>query len=101
MPIYELSGPPSSYEEDHLIPLELGGVLRNPKPLAGTALTGGKVRSTRNEAQAAGVQTGHNARQSSGDDSGVQIQEGQAPRDRARGDFAPCASQTASKCLCG
>ena len=33
MPIYELSGSPSLYEEDHLIPLELGGAPRNPKNL--------------------------------------------------------------------
>jgi hypothetical protein len=33
MPIYELGGSPSLYEEDHLIPLELGGAQRNPKNL--------------------------------------------------------------------
>jgi hypothetical protein len=33
MPIYELSGSPALYEEDHLIPLELGGAPRNPKNL--------------------------------------------------------------------
>jgi len=33
MPIYELGGSPSLYEEDHLIPLELGGATRNPKNL--------------------------------------------------------------------
>jgi hypothetical protein len=33
MPIYELGGLPSLYEEDHLIPLELGGAARNPKNL--------------------------------------------------------------------
>jgi hypothetical protein len=33
MPIYELGGSPSLYEEDHLIPLELGGAPRNPKNL--------------------------------------------------------------------
>lgn len=32
-PIYELGGPPSLYEEDHLISLELGGAPRNPKNL--------------------------------------------------------------------
>ena len=30
---YELTGSPSDYEEDHLIPLELGGAPRNPKNL--------------------------------------------------------------------
>jgi hypothetical protein len=30
---YGESGSPSSYEEDHLIPLELGGAPRNPKNL--------------------------------------------------------------------
>jgi len=30
---YEESGPPSRYEEDHLIPLELGGAARNPQNL--------------------------------------------------------------------
>jgi hypothetical protein len=33
MPIYELGGSPAGYEEDHLIPLELGGAPRNPKNL--------------------------------------------------------------------
>jgi hypothetical protein len=33
MPIYELRGSPALYEEDHLIPLELGGAPRNPKNL--------------------------------------------------------------------
>jgi hypothetical protein len=33
MPIYELGGSSSLYEEDHLIPLELGGAPRNPKNL--------------------------------------------------------------------
>jgi hypothetical protein len=33
MPLYELGGSPSLYEEDHLIPLELGGAPRNPKNL--------------------------------------------------------------------
>ena len=33
MPLYELTGPPSAYEEDHLIPLELGGAPRSPKNL--------------------------------------------------------------------
>lgn len=33
MPIYELGGSPSLYEEDHLIPLELGGAPRRPKNL--------------------------------------------------------------------
>jgi hypothetical protein len=33
MPLYEETGPPSECEEDHLIPLELGGAPRNPKNL--------------------------------------------------------------------
>jgi hypothetical protein len=33
MPLYELGGSPLLYEEDHLIPLELGGAPRNPKNL--------------------------------------------------------------------
>lgn len=33
MVLYEETGPPSAYEEDHLIPLELGGAPRNPKNL--------------------------------------------------------------------
>jgi hypothetical protein len=33
MPLYELGGSPSLYEEDHLIPLELGGAAHNPKNL--------------------------------------------------------------------
>jgi hypothetical protein len=33
MPLYGESGPPSAYEEDHLVPLELGGAPRNPKNL--------------------------------------------------------------------
>ena len=33
MPLYEETGPPSAYEEDHFIPLELGGAPRNPKNL--------------------------------------------------------------------
>jgi hypothetical protein len=33
MPLYGETGPPSAYEEDHLIPLELGGAPRNPKNL--------------------------------------------------------------------
>jgi hypothetical protein len=33
MPIYELGGSPSLHEEDHLVPLELGGAPRNPKNL--------------------------------------------------------------------
>jgi hypothetical protein len=33
MPLYELGGSPALYEEDHLIPLELGGAPRNPKNL--------------------------------------------------------------------
>jgi hypothetical protein len=33
MPLYEESGSPSQYEEDHLISLELGGAPRNPKNL--------------------------------------------------------------------
>jgi hypothetical protein len=33
MPLYELGGSPALYEEDHLIPLELGGATRNPKNL--------------------------------------------------------------------
>jgi hypothetical protein len=30
---YRVTGPPSAYEEDHLIPLELGGAARDPKNL--------------------------------------------------------------------
>jgi hypothetical protein len=33
MPLYGLTGTSSAYEEDHLIPLELGGAPRNPKNL--------------------------------------------------------------------
>ena len=33
MPLYELGGSPSLYEEDHLIPLELGGAPRDPRNL--------------------------------------------------------------------
>jgi hypothetical protein len=33
MPLYHEVGPPSNYEEDHLIPLELGGAPKNPKNL--------------------------------------------------------------------
>lgn len=33
MPLYKETGQPSAYEEDHLIPLELGGAPRNPKNL--------------------------------------------------------------------
>jgi hypothetical protein len=33
MPLYELGESPALYEEDHLIPLELGGATRNPKNL--------------------------------------------------------------------
>ena len=33
MVLYGETGSPSEYEEDHLIPLELGGVPRNPKNL--------------------------------------------------------------------
>jgi hypothetical protein len=33
MPLYGETGPPSAYEEDHLIPLELGGAPRSPKSL--------------------------------------------------------------------
>jgi hypothetical protein len=33
MTLYGESGPPSGYEEDHFIPLELGGAPRNPKNL--------------------------------------------------------------------
>ena len=33
MPLYEEGGPTSSYEEDHLVPLELGGASRDPKNL--------------------------------------------------------------------
>jgi hypothetical protein len=33
MPLYGLTGPPVAYEEDHLIPLELGGAPRSPKNL--------------------------------------------------------------------
>jgi hypothetical protein len=33
MPLYELGGSPALYEDDHLIPLELGGAPRNPKNL--------------------------------------------------------------------
>ena len=33
MPLYEESGPTSAYEEDHFVPLELGGAPRNPKNL--------------------------------------------------------------------
>jgi hypothetical protein len=33
MPLYELGGSTLEYEEDHLIPLELGGAPRNPKNL--------------------------------------------------------------------
>jgi hypothetical protein len=33
MVLYEETGSPSEYEEDHLIPLELGGAPRNPKNL--------------------------------------------------------------------
>jgi hypothetical protein len=33
MVLYEETGLPSTYEEDHLIPLELGGAPRNPKNL--------------------------------------------------------------------
>jgi len=31
--LYEETGPPSAYEEDHFIPLELGGAPKNPKNL--------------------------------------------------------------------
>jgi hypothetical protein len=31
--LYEETGPPSEYEEDHFIPLELGGAPKNPKNL--------------------------------------------------------------------
>ena len=33
MPLYLEGGSPSDYEEDHYIPLELGGAPRNPKNL--------------------------------------------------------------------
>ena len=33
MVLYEETGSPSNYEEDHFIPLELGGAPRNPKNL--------------------------------------------------------------------
>jgi hypothetical protein len=33
MPLYEEAGPPSAYEEDHFVPLELGGAPRDPKNL--------------------------------------------------------------------
>ena len=33
MILYEETGSPSEYEEDHFIPLELGGAPRNPKNL--------------------------------------------------------------------
>jgi hypothetical protein len=33
MVLYEDTGAPSEYEEDHFIPLELGGAPRNPKNL--------------------------------------------------------------------
>ena len=33
MPLYGETGPPSAYEEDHLIPLELGGAPRSTKNL--------------------------------------------------------------------
>ena len=33
MVLYEETGSPSEYEEDHFIPLELGGAPRNPKNL--------------------------------------------------------------------
>jgi hypothetical protein len=33
MVLYEETGPPSEYEEDHFIPLELGGAPRNPENL--------------------------------------------------------------------
>jgi hypothetical protein len=33
MPLYHESGDPKSYEEDHLIPLELGGAPRDPHNL--------------------------------------------------------------------
>jgi hypothetical protein len=33
MRLYHESGPPSAYEEDHLIPLELGGAPRDPRNL--------------------------------------------------------------------
>jgi len=33
MLLYEETGSPSHYEEDHFIPLELGGAPRNPKNL--------------------------------------------------------------------
>jgi hypothetical protein len=33
MPLYEEGGPTSAYEEDHFVPLELGGAPRNPKNL--------------------------------------------------------------------
>jgi hypothetical protein len=43
MPIYELDGSPSLYEEDHLIPLELGGAPRSPKNLWPEPRTQAKV----------------------------------------------------------
>jgi hypothetical protein len=33
MPLYHEVGSPSNYEEDHFIPLELGGAPKNPKNL--------------------------------------------------------------------
>jgi hypothetical protein len=33
MVLYEETGSPTDYEEDHFIPLELGGAPRNPKNL--------------------------------------------------------------------
>ena len=75
MVLYEETGSPSNYEEDHFIPLELGGAPRNPKNLAGAALAVEQVRPVGDEAEATGLQWPDEAREGSCCDPQLQVHE--------------------------
>jgi hypothetical protein len=64
MVLYEETGLPSEYEEDHFIPLELGGGAQEPEePLARAALAVEAVRPARKQVEAKSLQRPSEARE--------------------------------------
>jgi len=75
MVLYEETGSPSEYEEDHFIPLELGA--QEPEePLARAALAVEAVRPVRKQVEAKGLQGRYETREGACHDSAVQEHAG-------------------------
>ena len=77
MVLYEETGSPSEYEEDHFIPLELGGAPRNPKNLWPEPRSQSKLSDPlETQPQAEGLQARYDAEEGACDDSAVQEHAG-------------------------